>query len=105
MAVPYEQIIADARQKHVPNYFSVGVEFESNGVVKFRVAWCQNQGDEMVHLHNVKNKTLDEVIDECRRRCDWESGRRDDLVMGVDGRGNFVKVPYENIIKTTVDRS
>lgn len=85
MPVPYAEIIADAREKHVPSFFSCDVKFEYNETVSFSVAWSSHQGDEMTHLHNVKDRELGEVIEEARRRCEWENGRGEDLVEVVIG--------------------
>ncbi len=75
MSVPYDLIVTTAREKYLPNFFSVDVKYEYNGTMSFTVCWGMNQGDDLVHLHSITGMSLTDVIEEARRRCEWESGR------------------------------
>lgn len=75
MSVPYDAIIATAREEHVPSFFAAQVHYQHDATTAFSVSWASHQGDEMVHLHTIKNKSLTQVINEARRRCEWDNGR------------------------------
>ena len=83
MTPNYTQIVADARRDYSPNYFTVGVSFEHNGSVNFRIAMSMQSKDEMVHMHDVKGIPLQDAIEEAYRRCEFDNGRAPRLVLGI----------------------
>lgn len=74
MAVPYEDIIASARERYAIYYLVLTVNFRNNGSVSYGVALSRMKDDEMVHIHDCE-EDLEVLINEMIRRSDFENGR------------------------------
>lgn len=77
MTPNYKQIVADARRRLSPNFFSVDVKFEYNGETKFTIAMSMEKNDTIVHMHGVPEAliALEDLIEEAVRRNHFDEGR------------------------------